>query len=74
MNRLILLSVVLLIIAVDVWSLYRSDWLSFAFTTVIGVSLLIGLRKSKASQRFQVMLFSVACVIGVIRLAIMLFS
>ncbi len=73
MNRLVLLLVVLLIIVVDVWAVYKSDWLLFAFNTAIGVTLLVDLRKSKATRRLQVVLFSVAFVIGVIRLAIILF-
>lgn len=74
MNNLVFLSVALLIIVVDVWSLYRSDWLLFASNTAIGVSLLIGLRKSEATRRLQVMLFSTALVIGAIRLALMVFK
>jgi hypothetical protein len=74
MNRLIPLLVVLLIIVVDVWSVYRSDWLLLVMNTAIGVTLLIKLRKPKAAPRLQVVLLSMACVIGVIRLAIMLFK
>ncbi len=74
MNRLVFLLLMLLIIVVDVWSLYNSDWLLFGMNTAIGLSLMVGLRKSKATRRFQVVLFSVAFIIGVIRLAIILFK
>jgi hypothetical protein len=74
MNRLIFLSVVLLMIVVAVWSLYRSDWLLFGMNAAIGVSLLFNLRKSEATRRLQVILFSVAFVIGALRLAIILFK
>ena len=73
MNRLVLLLVVLLVIVIDVWSLYRSDWLLFAFNTVISITLLIKLKKPKAAPQLQMVLLSVACVIGMIRLAIILF-
>jgi hypothetical protein len=69
MNNPILLLVLLLIIAVDVWSVYRSDWLLFGMNTAIGVSLLIGQRKSETAQRLQTVLFMSAAVVGVIRLA-----
>jgi uncharacterized membrane protein len=73
MNKPILLLVMLMIIAVDVWSVYSSDWLLFGMNTAIGLSLLIGLRKSRTGQRLQVMLFMAAVVIGVLRLANSLF-
>lgn len=73
MNRFVFLLVMLLVMVVDVWSLYNSDWLLFGMNTALGLSLLVGLRKSTATRQFQVVLFSVAFVIGVIRLAIILF-
>ncbi|HEY0081458.1 MAG TPA: hypothetical protein VGB61_01610 [Pyrinomonadaceae bacterium] len=73
MDKRILLPIMLLVIAVDVWSIYRSDWLLFGMNTAIGLSLLLGVRKSRTGQRLQVMLFMTAAVIGVIRLAGSLF-
>ncbi|MDQ1557909.1 MAG: hypothetical protein QOD32_969 [Pyrinomonadaceae bacterium] len=73
MNQPILLLVMLLIIAVDVWSVSRADWLLFGMNTAVGLSLLLGLRKSETARRLQVLLFTAAAVIGVIRLASGLF-
>ncbi|HZG51173.1 MAG TPA: hypothetical protein VEZ40_03465 [Pyrinomonadaceae bacterium] len=72
MDKRRLLPIMLLIIAVDVWSVYRSDWLLFGMNTAIGLSLLAGLKKSGRAQRFQLLLLA-AAVIGVIRLAGSLF-
>ncbi|HEX8633759.1 MAG TPA: hypothetical protein VF703_06350 [Pyrinomonadaceae bacterium] len=63
----------LVIVAVEVWSVYRADWLLFGFNTAIGLSLFAGLRKSGRAQRFQVLLLLAAAVLGLIRLARSLF-
>lgn len=73
MNKRMMLPVMLLIIVVNVWSVYRSDWLLFGMNTAIGLSLLIGLRKSARGQQLQMLLFTTAAVLGLIRLAQSLF-